>query len=121
VKTEKKNQEENSMKRDRLLELYQIKEFSEEQAKGIEQILNIFEGSFEIEPVISQNKLRDFKSPYSYIMQTYKLTKNIKPCIAYTLVNGLADGWRTNSISIAFECLRVCEQDISKAWELMKL
>jgi hypothetical protein len=72
-------------------------------------------------PVIREENLKAFKSAYSYIMNTYRPLHNIKPCIANVLVNGLIDGWRVNSPGIAFECLRVFDFDMSKAFELMKL
>ena len=95
--------------------------FLKSSISQIIQIANIFEGSIEIEPSISEDRVKDFRGAYSYIMQTYKPYKNIKPCIAYVLLNGVSDGWRVNSISIAYECLRVYNGDLNKAFELAKL
>ena len=96
-------------------------EFTEKQTQEVKRIKDLFEGSLTIEPVISEDKQKDFKSAYSWIMQTYKPYHNIKPCIANVLVNGLSDGWRVNSPGVAYECLRIFDFDLSKAWELMKL
>jgi hypothetical protein len=101
-------------------------EFTEKQTQEVKLIKDLFEGSIDIipsiiEPVIREDKQKDFKSAYAYVMQTYKPYHNIKPCIANVLINGLSDGWRVNSPGIAFECLRVFDFDLSKAWELMKL
>jgi len=101
-------------------------EFTEKQTQEVKLIKDLFEGSIDIipsiiEPVIREDKQKDFKSAYAYVMQTYKPYHNIKPCIANVLVNGLSDGWRVNSPGIAFECLRVFDFDLSKAGELAKL
>jgi hypothetical protein len=124
---------------------------TEKQVKAIQSIKDLFEGSVvSIEPVIkepvideptlnvienpakeniviepvisvSESKIKDFRSAYSLIMQKYKPNHNIKPCIAYVLVNGISDGWRRNAPAVAYECLRVFDRDMSKAWELLKL
>jgi hypothetical protein len=95
---------------------------SEKQTQEVERIQDLFEGSIiSIEPIISEDKQKAFKSAYSWIMLTYKPYHNIKPCIANVLINGLSDGWRVNSPSVAYECLRVFDFDFSKAWELMEL
>lgn len=96
-------------------------EFTEKQTQEVKRIKDLFEGFITIEPVINQDRVKDFKSAYSWIMQTYKPYRNIKPCIANILVNGLSDGWRINAYNIAYECLRVYNGDISKARELIKL
>jgi hypothetical protein len=101
-------------------------EFTEKQTQEVKLIKDLFEGSIDIipsiiEPVIREDKQKDFKSAYSWIMQTYKPYHNIKPCIANVLVNGLSDGWRVNSPGVAYECLRVFDFDLSKAGELAKL
>lgn len=94
---------------------------TEEQTQEVKQVKDLFEGSLIIAPVIPEYKQKDFKGAYAYIMQTYRPYHNIKPCIANILLNGLSDGWRVNSPGIAFECLRVFDFDLSKAFELMKL
>jgi hypothetical protein len=88
----------------------------------LQELGDIFEGSIvEVKPSISQERIKDFQSAYAYIMQTYKPNHSIKPCIAYVLVNGLADGWRVSAYMVAYECLRVFDWDIAKASELFKL
>jgi len=76
-----------------------------------------------VEPTIeiAGNRYKAFQSAYGYIMQVYKPDRNIKPCISYVLVNGIKDGWRTNAIAVAYECLRVFNFDKEKAWNLLKL
>lgn len=98
-----------------------ILELSEKQTQEVKKILEIFEGSLTIEPVIREDKQRDFKSAYSFIMETYKPYHNIKPCVANVLINGLSDGWRENAFWVALECLRIFDFDMSKAGELAKL
>ena len=104
---------------------------SKEEIEELEELARIFDEHFEGSTIvsieeeekvsISENKIKDFKNAYSYIMSQYKLVHNIKPCIAYVLVNGIADGWRRNAPAIAFECLRVFDRDIDKAWQLLQL
>jgi len=109
------------MKSCRYLEQSWIDVLPEEEVRNIERIRKTFEASIEVEPIINKSTLKNFRSAYSYIMQKYKPIRNIKPCIAYVLINGISDGWRVNAQNIAFECLRVFDRDMSKAWELMKL
>jgi len=92
------------------------------KSKQIQEIANIFEGSVVgVEPLIPEERIKDFQSAYAYIMQTYKPNHNIKPCVAYVLLNGIPDGWRTNAYLVVFECLRVYDGDVEKASELIKL
>lgn len=94
---------------------------TEQELQNIQKIKDLFEGSLEFIPVISEDKQKDFRSAYAYIMQAYKLEKNIKPCVAYTLINGLADGWRVNALNIAYECLRASNGNYNKALALLRL
>ena len=76
-----------------------------------------------VEPTIelAGNRYKAFQSAYGYIMEVYKPNRNIKPCIAYVLVNGIKDGWRNNAIAVAYECLRVYNFNKDKAWNLLQL
>lgn len=72
----------------------------------------------EVKKEVDDDRVKKFQSAHSYVMGVYHPKKNIKPCIAYVLLNGLQDGWRVNSISIAYECLRVYDFDFEKAFRL---
>jgi hypothetical protein len=98
-----------------------LKELTEKQAQEVKKILDVFEGSLTIYPVIREEKQKDFKSAYAFIMQTYKLQKNVSLCVANILVNGIIDGWRQALPSVARECMRVCNGDMEKALSLMSL
>lgn len=101
-----------------------LDEQSIQKISKVADILGIDESSLTIEVEAvepNKEKIKDFQSAYAYIMTQYKPNHNIKPCIAYVLVNGINDGWRVSSWMVAYECLRVYDFDLAKAWNLAKL